>query len=294
MIVVVTGGTGYVGRYVAAHCLSKGWQVHLLTRPGSVIPEVLNGQVFKHEIGDSVATLTRVLTETGAQCLLHLASAPPGAHTPESAARLLESNIRFPTLLLEAMRASSLRCIVNTGTFWQHYNGSRYWPTDFYAATKQAFEDLLSYYTDQHEIRAVTLKLYDTYGADDPRGRIVTGLVEATKSGVTLDLSAGEQVLDLTHVEDIGAAFATAAERVCGLPARSNETFFISGERLSLRQLVAMIDGKSGGRLNVRLGARPYRNREIMQPIVPGNRTLPGWAPDRAVASTVDAMLAAS
>lgn len=293
MIVVLTGATGYVGRHVAEACLARGWQVHLLTRPGSVVPKSLDARVVRHDIDMSVEALQDVLAGIGPDCVLHLASAPAGPHTTSSVERLLEANIRFPVLLLEAMRETGVRSLVNTGTYWQHYNESAYWPTDFYAATKQAFEDLLRHYTDQHGFAAVTLKLYDTYGLNDPRRKIVTGLVEAAISGATLEMSAGEQVLDLTHVEDVGTAFALAAERSCRLADGRNETFFISGERLALRELVAMVEQKSGGQLKVCLGARPYREREVMKPITGDGKAL-GWVPTHSVSDTIDAMLASA
>lgn len=291
MIVVVTGGTGYVGRHVAARCVARGWQVHLLTRPDSVVPEILTGKVTRHDIAADASALGDVIARVAPDCALHLASAPVRPHSAESAEQLVEANIRFPVLLLEAMRANGVRRIVNTGTFWQHYQQSTYWPTDFYAATKQAFSDLLCHYTDQHDIAAVTLKLYDTYGPDDPRRRIVTGLVDAALSGTSLDMSAGEQILDLTHVEDVAEAFALAADHVCTLPGGSNETFFVSGERMPLRALVAMINDKSDRRLDARLGARPYRVREIMDPIA-ASAIVPGWTPSRRVADTISEMLA--
>ncbi len=293
MIVLVTGATGYVGRHVAAQCLARGWQVHLLCRPDSVVPPMLTGGIVRHDIDGTLAGLTEVLTAVLPDCVLHLASAPAGAHNTENVDRLIQANIRFPVLLLEAMRISGVRRLVNTGTFWQHYNESRYWPTDFYAATKQAFEDLLRHYTDRHQLSAVTLKLYDTYGPDDPRRRIVTGLVEAAKTGTRLEMSAGEQVLDLTHVEDVGTAFALAAQYVCTLPEGAQETFFVSGERMPLHALVAMVATKSTNGLDARLGVRSYREREVMNPIVPGDRRLPGWAAVHTVSATIDAMLAA-
>lgn len=291
MIVVITGGTGYVGRYVAAHCVNRGWQVHLLSRFGSALPAMLEGRVVRHDSDGSFAALKDVLAAVLPDCVLHLASARTGAHSPELVEQLIEGNIQFPTRLLEAMRETGVRNFVNTGTFWQHYAGSDYWPVDFYAASKQAFEDLLRHYTDLHGIAAVTLKLYDNYGPVDPRRKIVTGLVEAALEGRTLEMSAGAQVLDLTHVEDLAAAFALAVEQVRDAESGSNQSYFISGERISLKDLVATIAAKSPKGLDAQLGARPYRVREIMDPIAPTDRTLPGWQRQHSLSATIDALL---
>jgi nucleoside-diphosphate-sugar epimerase len=289
MRVLITGGTGYVGRYAADRCVARGWQVHLLTRPGSSLPALLEGRVTRHDTDGAYAALCAVLDAVRPDCVLHLASAPTGAHSPELVEQLIDANIRFPTRLLEAMLTTNVRYFVNTGTFWQHYAGSAYWPVDFYAAAKQAFEDLLRHYTDLHGVAAITLKLYDNYGLDDPRRKIVTGLVDAARAGRSLDMSAGEQILDLTHVEDLGTAFAIAAERVRAATEGSNETFFVSGERMPLKALAALIAASSQTGLDVKLGARAYRVREIMEPIT--GEPLPGWQRKHGVEATIRQML---
>lgn len=290
MIVVLTGGTGYVGRHVAARCADLGWQVHVLTRSASRIPEMLAGRVTRHDCEGSVKELATILAEVEPDCVVHLASASTGIHTAELVEQLVEGNIRFPVRLLEAMREVGVNAIVNTGTFWQHYAQERYRPVDFYAATKQAFEDLLRHYTDMHGFRAITLKLYDNYGPRDPRRKIVTGLVEAARSGQTLEMSAGEQLLDLTHVDDLADAFTTAIDLVCGAAAGDNRCFFVSGERITLKALVEMVAACSPRPLDARMGARPYRIREIMDPISAEDRRLPGWQARRGLAATIDAL----
>lgn len=292
MIVVVTGGTGYVGSHVAAHCAGRGWEVHLLTRPSGVIPTFLEGQVTRHDIDNSFESIRDVLKSVSPQCVLHLASAPTGNHDLVRVEQLMDANIRFPVRLLEAMRETGVRCFVNTGTFWQHYKGdAAYWPVDFYAATKQAFADLLHHYTDLHGISAITLKLYDNYGPTDPRRKIVTALVDAALAGRILELSAGDQILDLTHVEDLATAFASAAEMASRAEPGSNESYFISGERISLKNLVAAIASQSPNGLDARMGARPYRVREVMTPVAPGTQMLPGWERRHDLHTMIDGLL---
>lgn len=289
--VLITGGTGYVGRHVAARCSRKGWQVGLLTRRNSEVPAMLDTSIARHDTDGSFDSLQSILLLSKPDCVLHLASAPASANNANQADILVDSNIGFPVRLLEAMRATDVRNIVNAGTFWQHYDQSLYNPVDLYAATKQSFQDILLHYTNQHGITAVTLKLYDNYGPGDPRRKIVTGLVSAARLGQQLNMSPGEQILDLTHVEDVAEAFTLAAELASEAPVGSNQEFFISGERITLKDLVAAIAAKVPQGLDARLGTRPYRTREIMIPIKP-YRSLPGWERVHNLSLTIDRMLA--
>ena len=291
MIVLLTGGTGYIGRHVAQSCLMAGWEVHLLTRDTSVMPTLIDGRVTRHDHDDTFERLCAILECVRPDCVMHLASAPVMAHDPGQVQRLLDGNVIFPTLLVEAMRVTGVRNLVNTGTFWQHYRQSDYWPVDFYAATKQAFEDLLRHYSDIQGISVITLKLFDSYGPKDPRRKILNILIEAASSGAALELSAGEQILDLTHVDDIGKAFVHAAELLGEAATGTNLSYYVSGERMPLKALVNIIRDKSPTGLDVILGARSYREREIMEPVEPGQHALPRWHPRQRVADMIDMML---
>lgn len=293
MIALLTGGTGYIGRYVALACLAAGWEVHLLTRKTSVIHPSIDGHVTRHDHDGGFDGLRAILESVSPHCVLHLASAPVKAHDPAQVESLLLGNVTFPTLLIEAMRVTGVRNLVNTGTFWQHYRQSSYWPVDFYAATKQAFEDILRHYTDMHGMSVVTLKLFDSYGPDDHRRKILNILLDAARQETELALSPGDQVLDLTHVEDIGQAFVEAADILDTAEAGTNQAYYVSGERMPLKSLVGLIRDRSRTGLRVELGARPYREREIMDPIEPGVDLLPNWKPRRRVSDMIDLLMKA-
>ena len=83
-----------------------------------------------------------------------------------------------------------------------------------YAATKQAFETFIDYYCDVARMQAITLKIFDSYGPEDPRRKLVKVLAEAALNGQTLEMSGGDQRIDLVHIDDIVDAFLKAAALV--------------------------------------------------------------------------------
>jgi nucleoside-diphosphate-sugar epimerase len=225
--------------------------------------------------------------------VFHLASAPQRAVDAAESERLLTANVLFPTHLVEAMLATGSNRLVNTGTFWQHYATERYRPVDFYAATKQAFEDLLAYYHDAFALSCVTLKLYETYGPADPRPKLINLLIDAGLKGSPLDLSPGEQILDLTHVDDVAAAFVAAARHTLSSEISIFEAALVSGQRMSLKALVSLVGEQFGEGLQVSFGARTYRPREVMQPISASpSPALGHWAAGRRLREALPEMIA--
>lgn len=290
---LITGATGFIGGKLAGRLLGDGWTVHGLVRESSTAPEHPGLQVRRHD--GTVEGLVQVVREAAPDVVFHLASLYLAEHRPEQVDDLIASNILLPAQLAEAMSAARATRLINTGTAWQHFGTADYMPVNLYAATKQACEDLLRYYHDARGMSVLTLKLFDTFGPGDKRRKLVQILIDAARSGTTQEMSPGEQVIDLLHVDDVVDGFLVAADRLLSLDAPVMEDFLLSGTRHSLRELVALVEQALSGKINVEFGRRPYRNREVMRPLeATPERRLPGWAPRRELADAVRALGAGS
>lgn len=287
---LVTGVTGFIGGKLAQRILEQGWRVHAVLRESSDTSDI-PAQVEIHRHDGTVGGLTQIVRSTAPDVVFHLASLYLTDHLPDQVDALIASNILFPAQLAEAMTAAGALRLVNTGTAWQHFGTADYNPVNLYAATKQACVDVLRYYHDAQKLSMVTLKLFDTYGAGDTRRKLVQLLVDAARSGEPLDMSPGEQTLDLTHVDDVVDAFLAAATLLLQAGAALNEDYLVSGERLTVRELVATVSEAMGRDIRVNIGGRPYRPREVMMPVgASGGSALPDWAPVRDIRSTLTAV----
>lgn len=282
MKVLLTGATGFVGSHLARYLVDRGDTVDAL-----VVPEAdrsalsaLGGAVRIHTLDRSYAQLEAIARGSRADVAIHLAAVFLAEHRPEDVGLLVESNLLFGTLLAEALTRAGILRLVNTGTSWQHYEDASYRPVCLYAATKQAFEDLLAYYRDAAGLRVITLKLFETYGPGDARPKLVPLLQRLARGGEAgTAFSLGDQLLDMVHVRDVASAFRLAAERTADLPPGAAEEFAVSsGDPIPLREVVARFERILGRPLGIRWGGRPHRAREVMRPWS-GGRRLPGWAP---------------
>ncbi len=266
---LITGATGYVGSKLCQRLLAEGWQVNVLVREtGRPLPQTLADQVTAHSYDGSAQSVLNAVAAAQPDVVFHLASLFIAEHRSDQVIDLINSNLLFATQLAEACARGGVKRFINTGTSWQHYRSDGYDPVCLYAATKQAFEDILEFYADAFGMRVITLKLFDTYGPDDTRPKLVNLLVKAMKSGEALGMSPGEQVLDLVHIDDVTRAFAVCAQQLLNdaLPQPHVRYAVSSGKPLSVRQLVALMEQVGGQVMNVNFGARPYREREVMQP----------------------------
>lgn len=265
---VVTGATGFVGSKLCAHLLREGFEVHALVRESSnlsLLEEILP-RLRVHKIPPDGSGLGGLFSEIKANVVFHLAAMVQNVqHAAEDIIPLIESNVFFGTKILEAMRTSKTRHLVNTGTHWQHYQGEAYCPLNLYAATKQAFEDIATYYTEVVGVKMITLHLFDVFAEDDPRPKLYSLLRLCAETGDVLKLSPGDQLLDLVEVKDVCKAYTKAAMRLlAGNMEGASEIYGVSGGNpRTLRQIVLDYERDHAVSLNVEWGGRPYREREM-------------------------------
>lgn len=280
LVGMVTGATGFIGSHLVRKLVRAGWEVHIISRATSSLPSAPEfTQVVNHGYDGSTQCMLDIVAQAKPNVVFHLASKTQSEHQPADVESLIQSNVLFGSQLLEAMKINRVDKFVNTGTFWQHYNNEEYNPVCLYAATKQAFEAILEYYVQACSIKAITLELFDTYGPDDPRPKLLHQLNKAAANGEALDMSAGEQLIDLVHIDDVVDAYLIAAQRLIQGKVSRHDTYAVSsGHPVPLKGIVQLYAEATKQIVPVNWGVRPYRYREVMVPWNQGEK-LPEWQP---------------
>jgi nucleoside-diphosphate-sugar epimerase len=277
MKILLTGATGFIGQNLIKHLLDEHHSIITLIRPDSNT-SALDKRVSRVVYSGKIDDLITLFQNEHFDGVIHLASLFLAAHKSQDIFGLIHSNIQFGTELLEACKLSKTPWFINTGTFWQHYENETYNPVNLYAATKQAFEDIAKYYTETSGLIFTTLKLNDTFGPNDTRNKVFNLWHSLSKTEERLDMSPGDQIIDICYIEDVIDAYKTLIRHIQSNPNLvKNKTFAIySGERMSLKNLANVFANSIGKTLNIRWGGREYREREVMIPqdkIAP----LPEW-----------------
>jgi nucleoside-diphosphate-sugar epimerase len=277
---LVTGATGFIGSHLVKRLIEDNWDVHIIIRKGSnlhLLKSVLS-RLTVHYFDGKTQRLISIIKHSKPNVVFHLASLFKAQHEAKDVGPLIQSNLLFATQLVEAMVENKVFAFVNTGTSWQHYKNESYDPVCLYAATKQAFETILKYYTEAYPLKVITLKLFDTYGPGDNRPKLFSLFHNAIKNKNSLLMSPGDQLIDIVFVSDVVDAFLLAANRILRHNIKSEDYAVSSGKPITLQTLVRLYEHVTGIKIPIKWGARPYRFREVMKPWNIG-RTLPGWRP---------------
>lgn len=278
---LITGATGFIGSHLVRALVSHGEDVHVIVRSSSDLAHLgeIRDCVSIYTDDGSTDGMIEIARKAGPDIVINLAALFLAAHKSSDVVPLVNANVVFGARLLESMARTGVDKLVNISTTWRHYRDASYDPVCLYAATKHAFEALAAYYVSAEGMKMLTLEFFDTYGPRDSRAKLFALLRRAAADNEPIDMSPGEQIIDLVYIDDALSAISAAASRLLQNKVPNMETFVVSGgQPKPLREIVELYAETLGRRISVRWGARKYREREVMTPWVNGT-PLPGWSP---------------
>ena len=276
--IVITGGNGFVGSSLISRLLAEGVEIHALVNANHQRLDRILPRECIHVLEGDIGSAAELVSRLAPDCIFHLAAVYSEPVSPATVLKMIEGNLTLGAcLLFAATHCSSKPVFVNTGTYWQFDETSAYAPNTLYAATKQAFQDLLVFYRMHMGVASVSLILYDTFGEHDTRPKLWRRLA-MSPPGERIELSSGEQTIQLVHIDDIVSAFVSAAD-LLQQGTTLEPVYSVSAEQPhKLKDLVEAFNEQARLQLDLRWGALPYWEGQVSEPWI--GKRLPGWEPN--------------
>jgi UDP-glucose 4-epimerase len=242
--VLVTGGTGFVGRRLLEILREHGARVRALARPASAIPAAWEG--VETAPGDLVDAASLARACAGMDTVFHVAgfAHADAADTPEFAARHWAVNAEGTFNLLDAAVAAGVRRFVFVSSVKAVGEpGPRCvderWdapPATPYGQAKRAAEERVLAVGRETGLHAVNLRPALVYGPG-MKGNLPR-LIEVVRRGWCPPLPETGNRRSLVHVDDLVQALLLAAAQ----PAAAGQTYFVTdGQPLSGRELYVIL-----------------------------------------------------
>ncbi len=218
--ILVTGAAGFVGANVTHHLLKKGYEVHLLVRPGADLwrlEDVLGDvSLASVDLRGSEAVAAAVL-DSRPDSVFHLAAY--GAYPGQTdVRRMIATNIEGTVNLVEACMAAGVETIVNTGSSSEYgfkssspSESALLEPNSDYAWTKAAATHYCRHVAVFNKVHLTTLRLYSVFGPYEEPGRLMPTLVSRGLRGELPPLVKPDIARDFVFVDDVTSAYLGAA-----------------------------------------------------------------------------------
>ncbi|WP_101295597.1 NAD-dependent epimerase/dehydratase family protein [Halegenticoccus soli] len=256
---MVTGGTGFIGSYVAEDLLERGHDVvaYDLSTDTRILDKLGIADDVEIRRGDVTdpTDVVRAVRETGTTRVVHLAAllTTSAQANPRLA---LDVNVQGTNNVFEAVRtlsdqvervawASSAAVYAppaNYGDDWVTEEDLVY-PDTLYGATKEYNEHQARVYHEEFGVSHVGLRPTVAYGPYRETGgsAFLANIVEKPALGEPFSVEYGDQYIDWQHVRDIAQAFRRAA--FADESDLSRRVYNVRGELATIREAVETVRG---------------------------------------------------
>lgn len=286
---LITGGAGYIGSHVIHYFISKGVNPsdifvfdNLSYGNKDFLPEGVNfikGDLLnKNEI-------EKVFIENKIDCVLHFAAYISVSESVNNPGKYFENNVFGGLNLLEAMKKGKCNKLVFSSTAAVYAEKKELlseddfkFPISPYGESKLMMENMIKYYVNSFNVKAVIFRYFNASGAGfdigefhDPETHLIPLVLKAIKGekdyisiyGIDYNTCDGTCVRDYVHVLDLARAHYMAIDyldNVLGM-----DCFNLGmGKGVSVKEIIEISKRITGRDLNILEEGRRSGDSEIL------------------------------
>ena len=196
---LITGSSGFLGGHIT-HYLSRKFNIFTFDRTiqkrkiknvkSFLYPKNIKGYLF-------------FFKENKIDIVIHNAGYFVKEHKTSDLNKLIDVDIKKTLYLFEASRFANVKNIISFGSYYQFYSSDeKFNPVNLYACTKQTIFTLAQHYLNNHNISHLQLILFDTYGKNDKRKKIINILLNINKKKKFVISNPSSKMYPL-YIEDV-------------------------------------------------------------------------------------------
>lgn len=236
MNILVTGGGGFLGRYIVEDLMAKGHKVCIFGRSAQDELASLGVRVVQGDLQDAVAVREACI---GMDAVFHVAAKAGIWGSRES---YFAVNVKGTRNVLEACRTNGIKYLVYTSTPSVVFNGQSFLGADeslpygknwlcHYAETKAiAEQEVIEAHSEN--LKVCALRPHLIFGPRDPH--LLPRVIEAVLAKRLKIIGSGQNRVDVTYVEDAALAHINALEALMEGKACGKAYFISQGEPVLL------------------------------------------------------------
>jgi nucleoside-diphosphate-sugar epimerase len=284
--ILLTGGTGFIGRYVVERLILEGNRPTVLTRNSKIANTEKSARNINFVEIDLLDThsLKNFLDNFRPDIIIHLAGNNNKGNNQSEI--LTKFNFEATSKLLELARNLAVKRIIITGTADEYgfqpcpqRETMAAMPVSEYAISKNKAVNYAVLLSEKCNLPAVVLRPFTIYGDGQPAKMFVSQAVKSAVKGIPFEMSKGRQKRDLLFVRD----FVDAIMKALTVENIEGEVFNVgSGQAIALEDLAKKIWKIAGAdeRL-LKIGARLTEQNELhdTQADISKIKAAFGWEP---------------
>lgn len=278
---IITGGSGYIGKHVTKNLLLDGWQIiHLIRKKPK--KEIFDNKIKYFNIKNEFIKphLLKNLDKKKT-IFIHLASYKSLKEEVDNFQKYINSNIILGTKILSFMYKNSFNKLILTESYWQFDEKGNFSGNSIYAQTKSCFSMMAKYFSKNYNFLINSIVLYDVYGPDDNRKKIINKIINYRKKNKIINLTPGRQIIDYTFIDDVAKGFVIAANTMLlNKKAKFIRNTIRSMHERSFKNYIKILERNMNLKHRIKWGAKKYPKNQVFKPWLPNSKWLiKTWSP---------------
>ena len=208
--ILITGSTGFVGTNIINLLLKKKVYIYDVLRSknkkNKKISEYKKNKNYSPIFYKKFSELEKKLKKIKIDIVINCATYYTGENDIKNIENLVQTNIIFCSVILEILK-NKIKKFINFGSMMEYSQGNYFSPRNFYAVTKYSFQKIEEFYKlNNKNIKFYDLKLYETYGDNDVRKKIIPTIIKNYSRNESVKIVSKNLKMNFIHIESLTKA----------------------------------------------------------------------------------------
>ena len=208
--ILITGSTGFVGSNILNLLLKKNVYIYDVLRnknkENKKIRDFKKNKNYSPIFYKKFNDLEKKLKKIKIDIVINCATYYTGKNDIKNIENLVQTNIIFCSVILESLK-NKIKKFINFGSMMEYSHGNQFSPKNFYAITKFSFQKIEEFYKlNNTNIKFYDLKLYETYGDNDVRKKIIPTIIKSYSHNKSIKIVSKNLKMNFIHIESLTKA----------------------------------------------------------------------------------------
>jgi len=216
-MIVILGGSGFIGQHLVKKCIQKGLEVLLILREGGNL-KYCNEDKVRCVYTESFADALSILKDV--KVVINLIGISNVAECRTSPNAAFNVNGFFLLKVLNYLKSNPKTRFIHVSTS-EVYGKINYLPIDeqhpinpdtIYGQSKYLGEQIVDLYRDIFKLNVVVIRLFNVFGQGQSETSIISEIINSIKNGKNITIRDGEIARDFVYIKDVLSAIFRSIE----------------------------------------------------------------------------------
>ena len=199
--VLITGSTGFIGSAILNFLVKKKFHIYAILKDDKK-REIESYKNYHLILYKNLSQLEIKLKNYKFDCVINCATLYSKEDNAKTMLSMIEANISLFSIILKRT-IKDVNLIINFGSMMEHSRYKNKFYMNFYSITKSTMHNIINLFTNNKKIKFVNIKLFETFGENDPRNKIIPTIITNYKNDKVTHIKPANLKLNFINVTSI-------------------------------------------------------------------------------------------